>query len=344
MLIGNEPELMTRLARTFASLGELGVDVSIFHPIARPRGSPRLLKGLIRFLVNAFQVALTQADIYHFFNVPDIIGIPLLFKRGILVYDVRSPWSASILETFGSRLLSNLALFIEQVMTRGADLVLSVNVPLAKRARLHGAKKVIVVPNYPPSSFGPSRSREEMRRVLHLDDSPTVMYLGKLSIVEGVELLQDVVRHVSKAIHDVRFLIVGGGPQENAFKRYVETHGLHDNVVFIGWVTHEIVADYINAVDLCLVPRRWDSYSDYIGPGSVLKVGEYLALGKPVVVSKMGGFATAEFPIIPVDPSEMGDAVVDYFSNPPPELKTERLTWEISHRKLEGIYKNLGAI
>lgn len=344
ILIGNEPELMTRLARTFASLRELGVDVSIFHPIAKPRGKPRLLKGLVRFLVNAFQVALTQADIYHFFNVPDIIGIPLLFKRGILVYDVRSPWSASILETFGSGLLSKLALFIEQAMTRGADLVLSVNVPLAKRARLHGAKRVIVVPNYPPSSFGPSRSREVMRCALHLDDSPTVMYLGKLSIVEGVELLQDVVRHVSKAVQDVRFLIVGGGPQEKAFKRYVKTHGLHDNVVFIGWVPHEIVADYINAADLCLVPRRWDSYSDYIGPGSVLKVGEYLALGKPVVVSKMGGFATAEFPIIPVDPSEMSDAVVGFLSNPPPELKIERPTWDISHRKLENIYQDLGAL
>jgi glycosyltransferase involved in cell wall biosynthesis len=344
ILIGNEPELMTRLVRTFASLKELGVDVSIFHPITRPRGRPRLLKGMVRFLVNAFQVALTRADIYHFFNVPDIIGLPLLFKRGTLVYDVRSPWSASILETFGSRLLSKLARFTEQVMTRGADLVLSVNIPLAKRARLHGARRVIVVPNYPPSSFGPSRSREDMRRELHLDDSPTVMYLGKLSIVEGIGLLQDVVRHVSKAIQDVKFLIVGGGPQENAFKRYVDTHGLHDNVVFISWVPHEIVADYINAVDLCLVPRRWDSYSDYIGPGSVLKVGEYLALGKPVVVSKMGEFATAKFPLIPVDPSEMADAVISFLSNPPPELKTERPTWEISHRKLEQIYRNLGAI
>ena len=335
---------MTRLRRVYKSLRELGADVVVLKPYTCPSGKPRLLKGVIRYLLIALQVLLARARIYHFFNVPDIIGLPLLLKRGVLVYDLRSPWSASIIETFHSRLLSKIAEFSEKVMVRQADLVLSVNLPLAKRARLFGAKKVIVVPNYPPLSFGPSRSREEMREVLGLGSSPTVLYLGKLSLVEGVELLESVILRVCLSLQDVRFLIVGDGPQEVAFKRFVAENSLEDRVVSISWVPHEIVADYINAVDLCLVPRRWDSYSDYIGPGSVLKVGEYLALGKPVVVSKMGEFATAEFPLIPVDPSEMSDAVIGFFSNPPPQSNTERLSWEISHRKLERIYQDLGAL
>jgi glycosyltransferase involved in cell wall biosynthesis len=344
MLIGNKPELMTRLRRTFVSLKKLGVDISIFCPIDRPRGNPRLLKGVIRFLVNALQVVFTQADIYHFFNIPDIIGIPLLFKRGVLIYDVRSPWAASVRGTFGSRPLSKIAQFVETALTRGADLVLSVNVPLATRARRFGAKRVVVVPNYPLSSFGPSRSREDMRRALELGDSPTVMYVGKLSVIGGVELLQDVIHNVSKKCRRAKFLIVGGGPQERAFKRFVATHGLDDNVVFVDWIPHKEVANYINAADLCLYPHMRDGYSDYIGLGSVLKVSEYLAVGKPVVVSKMGEFVDAQFPLIPVDPSEMAETVVSFLSNPPPELRYEWPTWEFSHRRLERIYRNLGAL
>lgn len=335
---------MTRLRRVYRSLRELGADVVVLKPYTCPSGKPRLLKGVVRYLLIALQVLLARAHIYHFFNVPDIIGLPLLLKRGVLVYDLRSPWSASIIETFHSRPLSMIAELSEKAMVREADLVISVNLPLAKRARLFGAKKVIVVPNYPPLSFGPSRSREEMREMLALGNSPTVLYLGKLSLVEGVELLESIILRVCSSLQDVKFLIVGGGPQEVAFKRFIAENSLEGRVVFISWVPHGIVADYINAVDLCLVPRKWDSYSDYIGPGSVLKVGEYLALGKPVIVSKMGEFVTSEFPIIPVDPSEMSDAVIGFLSNSPPELKTERLTWEISHRKLERIYKDLGAI
>lgn len=335
---------MTRLRRVYKSLRELGADVVVLNPYTRPSGKPRLLKGVVRYLLITLQVLLARAHIYHFFNVPDIIGLPLLLKRGVLVYDLRSPWSASIIETFHSRPLSKIAEFSEKAMVRNADLVISVNLPLAKRARLFGAKKVTVVPNYPPLSFGPSRLREEMREMLGLGNSPTVLYLGKLSLVEGVELLESVILRVCSSLQDVKFLVVGGGPQEVTFKRFIAENNLEDRVVFVSWVPHEIVADYINAVDLCLVPRRWDSYSDYIGPGSVLKVGEYLALGKPVIVSKMGEFATAEFPIISVDPSEMSDAVIDFLSNPPPKSKTERLTWEISHRRLERIYKDLGAI
>jgi glycosyltransferase involved in cell wall biosynthesis len=344
LLIGNEPRDMIRLHRTYNSLKELGADVRIFEPFQVPRGKPRVIKGIIRYLLIILQVLLAKADIYHFFNVPDIIGLPLIVKRGVLVYDVRSPWSGAIEETFGNSSLAKFAEFIERLMTQSADFVVAVNKPLARRARHFGGKRILVSPNYPPADFRPSRSRDEMRASLGLGSHPTVLYLGKITRVEGVGLLMNIIQKTCTAHPEVRFLIVGSGPQEDLFRRFISEHNLDGNIIMTGWVPHEKVADYINAVDLCLLPRKWDSYSPYIGPDSVWKAGEYLALGKPVVAPKMGGFAEASYPVIPADPSEMADAVISFISKPIKATDIERPSWEISHERLRQFYKYLGAI
>ncbi|MHA1927808.1 MAG: glycosyltransferase [Candidatus Thorarchaeota archaeon] len=344
ILIGSEPRDMTRLRRTYDSLKEMGANVKIFNAYHEPSGPPRIVKGAIRYFVIMLQVLLTKADIYHFFNVPDVIGLPLIMKRGVVVYDVRSPWSAAIKETFGISSLTMIAGIIERFMTRTADIVVAVNRPLALRAKRFGGKRVLISPNYPPADFGPIRSREEMRESLGLGNSPTVLYLGRITKVEGVSLLMSVIQKTCQAHPNVIFLIVGGGAQEDAFKKFITEEGFEKNVVMTGWVPHEEVADYINAVDLCLLPRKWDSYSDYIGPDSVWKAGEYLALGKPVIAPKMGGFATAKYPVIPADPSEMADAVIAFISNPIVEPHGERPSWKISHEHLKGLYTLLGAI
>ncbi|MFW9794252.1 MAG: hypothetical protein ACFFEE_08120, partial [Candidatus Thorarchaeota archaeon] len=142
LLIGSQPERMTRLKRTFSSLSSLGVDVKVMKPYTKPDGRPRTLKGIIRYLVLMVQVALAKADIYHFFNVPDVIGIPLLFKRGTVIYDVRSPWFSSIQESLGISFLSRIGGLIERVMTRGANIVLAANYPIAHRAHRWGARRI----------------------------------------------------------------------------------------------------------------------------------------------------------------------------------------------------------
>jgi glycosyltransferase involved in cell wall biosynthesis len=333
---------MTRLKRVFQSLRDLGVDVEVLSPYTNPTGKPRILKGIIRYLVLMTQIALTKADIYHFFNVPDIIGMPLVLKKGKLVYDVRSPWFSSVLETLRIGPLSRLAGIVERVLTKQADIVLTANTPLAKRAMRWGAKKVLVVPNYPPVDFLPTQSRNTTRKQLGLSDNFVVLYLGKISTIEGSELLKSIIDHCSSA-NRIKFLIVGDGPQKESVVRYLRTRGLLENVILVGWVPHNQVPNYIEAADLCLLPRTWSSFSQYTSPENILKTGEYLALGKPVITPKMGGFASAQFPIIVVEPEEMGQAILDFASNPRVVQDEDRPSWTISHKRLEAVYKFLKA-
>jgi len=344
LLIGTEPDRMIRLQRVHDSLISLGVNVSVFKPVDRPRGRPRILKGIVRYLVISLQLLLSRADIYHFFNVPDNVGMPLLLKRGTLVYDVRTPWAAVLEGTFGKSPLVIVARTIEKTMTRSADQVVCVNSMLAERAVSWGAKSVVVIPNYPAEDFGPSKDREEFRRALCLNGAPVVLYLGKLSKVEGIDLLMDVIKTTCKAMPNLRFLVVGAGPEEHKLKHFIESHSLESQVMMTGWVPHEDVANYINVADVCLLPRPWDSCSPFIGPESVWKAGEYLSLGKPVVAPRMGGFASAPFPVLPVDPSEMADAIINYFKNMTKKPITPHPRWPESHRRLKELYTRLGAI
>ncbi|MHA1422386.1 MAG: glycosyltransferase [Candidatus Thorarchaeota archaeon] len=344
LIIGSQPERMTRLRRSFASMKKLGVDVKIMSPYRAPRGRPRILKGIIRYLVLTLQIALSKADIYHFFNVPDIIGLPLAWKRKVFVYDVRSPWFSSIKESLGNNFLSRLALVIEYLLTKNADFVVTANYPMAERAKRWGASKVVMIPNYPPSDFGPKRDCASIRASLGLKNEPTVLYLGKISKIEGSELLTKIMLEVTQSIPNVRFLVIGDGPERQFVERFVKQNELSENVMMLGWIPHEEVADYIQIVDLCLLPRKWDSFSPYTAPENITKAAEYLAVGKPIIAPRMGGFKDATFPVISVKPDEMGKAAIEYLNNPRPVGDFVRPSWDISHKKLKKLYTHFGAI
>lgn len=344
LLIGSQPERMTRLKRTFSSLKSLGVNVKVMRPYTKPDGRPRILKGIVRYLVLIVQVIGSKADIFHFFNVPDVIGFPLLFKRATVIYDVRSPWFSSIKESLGNSFLSKIGGLIERIMTGGADVVLTANYPLAHRAHKWGAKRIIMVPNYPPSDFSPKQDSETIRKRIGIVDAPTVLYLGKISLLEGSELLKRIILKTTQEIQDAQFLIVGDGPQKRSLDKFVKEHNLEKRVNLTGWIEHEEVADYISVADLCVFPREWTTFSDYTTKENILKIGEYLSLGKPVVAPRMGGFVNAEFPIIAVDPSEMPEAVIKFLKNPRAVEFFERPTWDISHRRLKIVYSDLGAL
>ncbi|MFW9847466.1 MAG: glycosyltransferase, partial [Candidatus Thorarchaeota archaeon] len=173
---------------------------------------------------------------------------------------------------------------------------------------------------------------------------PVVLYLGKLSILEGSELLKQIIQETCEALPDVRFLIIGSGPELESIQQFVRTRKLADGVHVLGWIDHSDVPDYINTADVCLFPRAHTSFSEYTSPENILKVSEYLAIGKPVIVPKMGGFKDASFPLIVVEPEEMASALIAYLKSPRSVESIGGPTWDVSHQRLGEVYRALGAI
>lgn len=104
--------------------------------------------------------------------------------------------------------------------------------------------------------------------------------VGHVGALDNVQKAQEhiltVARSLERASPDIRFVLVGGGPDEAMLKASAAGLG---NVAFTGFVDN--VGDYLAAFDLFVLP------SNYEGIGSILldAMGQRL----PVVASRVGG-------------------------------------------------------
>jgi glycosyltransferase involved in cell wall biosynthesis len=103
-------------------------------------------------------------------------------------------------------------------------------------------------------------------------DDVVVAYVGRLAVEKGLETLVA----VSRALPDVRFLVVGDGP-------YAATVRQQTHATFTGFLTGTDLADAYRAADLFLFPSVTDTF------GNVLL--EAMASGLPLVVTEGGAGA-----------------------------------------------------
>lgn len=171
---------------------------------------------------------------------------------------------------------------LEGALARRHDGV-AVTTPLLSRA---GGRKrgVYVVPNAVDAEhFRPSRSRF---REEHFGSRPVVLFLGSVSQHQGLWELIGAMNGVAREVRDVRLLVVGGGAVGEA-KAHASELGVADRVVFTGpgRIPYDQVPDLINAADVGVSPKqplpRWHEYAQ------PLKVLEYMACGKPFVVTPL---------------------------------------------------------
>jgi glycosyltransferase involved in cell wall biosynthesis len=112
-------------------------------------------------------------------------------------------------------------------------------------------------------------------------DAPfTFLFAGRLIPAKGPRDLLEAFRRLARAHEGVRLTFVGAGSEEDALRERIVAAGLSDRVTFLGAVEHEEALDAIAAADAFVLP----SY----GEGSPLSVTEALALGTPVVGTRVG--------------------------------------------------------
>lgn len=124
-------------------------------------------------------------------------------------------------------------------------------------------------------------SMERARERIGLDfDRPVVMYTGHLYPSKGVETLVQ-----AAADFDAHCYIVGG--YEEDISRIRSETAVPDNVTFTGFVPPAQIPLYQTAADVLVATVAKDAETDYFSP---LKLFEYMAAGKPIVVSRKPEF------------------------------------------------------
>jgi glycosyltransferase involved in cell wall biosynthesis len=142
--------------------------------------------------------------------------------------------------------------------------------------------KVTVLPNgFDERRFSPDLVENDIRSRFSLEAATVVGFVGNIHRYHGTELLIPMARRLERSRPEVRFLIVGAGPHLAALTEALDSAGLGHLFSLAGSVPHSSVPDYIEAMDLCVLPNStWY--------GSPMKLLEYAAMGKAVVAPDLG--------------------------------------------------------
>ncbi len=113
-----------------------------------------------------------------------------------------------------------------------------------------------------------------------------VGFIGSFYAYEGLDLLLDALPLMLKRQPEVRLLLVGGGPQDEALKLRAQSLGIADKVIFTGRVPHQQVQGYYDMIDVLAYPRHTMRLTELVTP---LKPLEAMAQGRVLVASDVGG-------------------------------------------------------
>ena len=191
-------------------------------------------------------------------------------------------------------LLYKIQVWLEKMTFLSSDVVMSTNESYRALAISRGERHkedVFVVRNGPDlEKFRPVPVREERKQ----GKKWMVGYVGTISIQEGLEILVDVAEYIRRGGRtDIQFTCVGGGPGLQSLRELVAARKMGEYFTFAGRVSDEELLEILSSADVCVNPDKPCEMNDI---STMIKIAEYMALGKPIVQFdlKEGRFTAGE--------------------------------------------------
>ncbi|MBN1202248.1 MAG: glycosyltransferase family 4 protein [Anaerolineae bacterium] len=289
-------------------------------------------------------------DVIQFCNPPDIFfPIALTFRlRGAgVVFDHHDLFPEMVLSRFGGlggRLLYGIARLTERLTFRCAHVVMSTNQSYRRIAIERGRispERVVVVRNGP-----------QLDRLVPIEPDPALKrgmrymacYVGVMGYQDGVLEMLDSIRHIVQTLgrRDVFFALLGDGAIREQALAKITAWGLEEVVDMPGMVRDDQrLRRYLSTADVCLAPEPLSPLNAH---STFIKVGEYMAMGKPVVAYDLTETRyTAQEAAVYVTPGDVqgfGQAVLDLLEDPERrkqmgELGRQRVLSELSWKHQE---------
>jgi glycosyltransferase involved in cell wall biosynthesis len=151
-------------------------------------------------------------------------------------------------------------------------------------------EKVSLLPNtFDHENFTPQRKPRYLLQRHHLGpDQPVVLTVCRLASAErykGYDQLLQVLPRIRERIPDIRYVIVGKGPDRARLQKLIHERGLVDAITLAGFVPDFELPDYYRLCDVFAMPSK--------GEGFGIVFLEALASGKPVIAGNQDGSTDA---------------------------------------------------
>lgn len=205
---------------------------------------------------------------------------------------------------------------------RSADAIVAANSFAYERAvAICGTSERVsmITPGVDCIAFHPGPRPEWASREYHLDDSPVMITVARLVKKKGHETVLRSLPAILKLAPALKYLIVGGGPEESRLRTLTADLGLRECVRFVGDVPHRLLPDIYRAADVFCMVNEQDASGDIESFGMVfIEAG---ACGLPVIGGRSGGTAQSVLEgrtgllCEPSDPDRLSQLLLGLLSN-----------------------------
>ena len=153
-------------------------------------------------------------------------------------------------------------------------------------------KTVLVHPGVDVEQFKPKKPSEKIAERTGYGKKRIMLSVARLVDRKGLDYAIRAFVDVRKDIKDLRYFIVGDGPEKNKLEKLAEELGVKEDVVFAGEVGNDELVDYYNACDVFVLPSIV-SEKEFKSEGFGIVFLEANACGKPVVGTRVSGIVDA---------------------------------------------------
>ncbi len=273
-----------------------------------------------------------------------------------LVYELSSPleeeWEGYKIEAkkplFLWYLMAKIKALLKIYIMKKADLILPTTKWFEEELTRKGVSKskLMPFPNGVDLEYFANKDGRDIREKYHLGDSKVIIYLGVIAKGRKLDVLIRAFSKVKEERGNVKLLMVGDGTGRKALEKLAADLGIKDDVIFTGQVHQSEVPDFIAAADIGIDPRPPTSYYKVSSP---IKTFEYMAMGKPVVVSieilenkevieqSDGGI------LVPFSAESFACAIIELLNNPEKarEMGRKGYEWLVKNRSYEILARKL---
>ena len=218
-------------------------------------------------------------------NPPDdvfLVALPFKLFGVKYIFDHHDVCPELYLSKYGRRdLFYKVQIWLEKATFRLSDVVISTNNTYRKLAITRGGMQetdVFVVRNGPDlRTFQPVPSKPALK----FGKQFLVGYVGNMDSQEGLDILLDAVLELkNRGRNDIHFTCIGGGPGLQDLRKMTQDKDLEDMVRFTGRIPDAELLDILSTADVCVNPDRPCMMNSM---STMIKIMEYMALGKPIV-------------------------------------------------------------
>jgi glycosyltransferase involved in cell wall biosynthesis len=315
-----------KIASTFKEVEDIKFEV--FLPRIRVTKNNFILRmgaAIINYFVIFFQLLFTDSSLFWLANCPDILVLPLILRSKDYILDYRSPWPIEIEREFGDGPWLSIAEFFERISIRSAKIITLTTNKL--RERITVSTPIFVVPNYPTMNF---LIKDFSVKDFKLNnncakDERVILFIGRLSEVEGADILPSIIRSLTSLKQDICFWIVGDGPLFPLLQKIFKNN---KKVRLFGWRNRSEIPYFIKSSDICIAPRHENPHSKYYNEEGLQKISEYMFYNKPIVAC---GISESDEYLL-VKREDMVQGILEALNGNAPTPR--RKTWEEESSKI----------